>query len=248
MVKLKELLNDIYAIYELNYLMIVLYQKLADKKQLNNCIYQINEIYGKYNINNVDELISLVSEYSKSSHIVKDKELVKLLVFLILDSKKRNILDYNDNIIKELYKYIIENNLYDPNWNIGVSNEPLFVMLPESSDLFNINLLVFKDESIDWNILNNGTDSFISFIYKYLNSNSSEEKTYYFEIIKSAIDKIDFDSTKRYKSIQRNVCYEVESIRETLKKMTEQDDIINHIINLIDKKTNSSIKKLIILQ
>ena len=34
---------------------------------------------------------------------------------MILDSKKRKVLDYNDEILKNIYKHIIENGLYDPN-------------------------------------------------------------------------------------------------------------------------------------
>ena len=78
-------------------------------------------------------------------------------------------------------------------------------MLPNSSDLYSVNMIVFNNELIDWNmnILNNGNDSFIYFVYNYLNSSSDVEQSYYFEIIKSAINRVDFDSTKRYKSSQK---------------------------------------------
>lgn len=82
-------------------------------------------------------------------------------MFVILDSKKRKVIDYNDGILKNIYKYIIENGLYDSNWNIGTLSEPLFAMLPNSSDLYSVNMFVFNNELIDWNILNNGTDSFL---------------------------------------------------------------------------------------
>ena len=49
---------------------------------------------------------------------------------------RQNALRY----LKNIYKYIIENGLYDPNWNIGVSSEPLFTMLPNSSDLYSVNI------------------------------------------------------------------------------------------------------------
>ena len=76
---------------------------------------------------------------------------------------------------KNIYKHIIENELYDPNWNIGTLSETLFAMLPNSSDLYSVNMLVFNNELIDWNILSNGTDSFISFVCSYLNSSSNVE-------------------------------------------------------------------------
>lgn len=241
--KLKKLLSDIYTIYSLKILIVSIYQNLSDKKQLNDCVCQIEDIYRKYNVNDIDDLISLVSEYSKQVQIVKDKELIKLLIFLILNSKERKIINYDDSLLKELYKFIIKNNLYDPNWNIGVSSEPLFVLLPNSSDLYDVNMLVFNNELIDWNILNNGTDSFTSFVYGYLNSNSEHERFYFLEIMKSAINRVDFDSTKRYKSSQKKVCYEVNPIREVLKELSEQNNTINFILDLIEKKDNS--KKLL---
>lgn len=237
--KLKKMLNDIYTIYNLKILIISIYQNLDDKNQLNDCICQIEDIYRKYNVNDIDDLISLVSEYSKQVQIVKDKELIKLLIFLILNSKERKIINYDDSVLKELYKFIIKNNLYDPNWNIGVSSEPLFVLLPNSSDLYDVNMLVFNNEIIDWNILNNGTDSFTSFVYGYLNSNSEHERYYFLEIIKSALNRVDFDSTKRYKSSQKKVCYEVKPIRQVLIELSEQNDTINPILDLIEQKDNS---------
>ena len=54
-------------------------------------------------------------------------------------------------------------------------------------------MFVFNNELIDWNILNNGTDSFISFVYSYLNSSSDVEQSYYLEIIKSAINRVDLN-------------------------------------------------------
>ena len=181
----------------------------------------------------------IIGEFVKNIEIIKDAELVRLLIFVILDSKKRKVLDYNDEILKNIYKYIIENGLYDPNWNIGTSSEPLFAMLPNSSDLYSVNMFVFNNELIDWNILNNGTDSFISFVYGYLNSSSDVEQSYYLEIIKSAINRVDFDSTKRYKSSQKKVCYKVMSINESLEKLYNNHPSIISILNLVAQKVKT---------
>jgi hypothetical protein len=158
---------------------------------------------------------------------------MQLIVFLIIDSNKKKDIIHNDDVFKRIYKYIIENNLYDPNWSIGSSNEPLFTMLPNVSDLYNTNLLVFNNDLIDWNILNNGTDSFITFVYLYLNSNSKEEELYYLKIIKSAINRIDINSTKRYKSSQRKLCYEINSIKETITRIDNEDNRLTPILELI---------------
>lgn len=238
MSELKILLNNINNIYQLSYYKLY-YKNLEQKDKVEECNSNIQNIYNKYNINNINELISIIGEYVKNVEIIRDVELVRLLVFTILDSKKRKVLDYNDEILKNIYKYIIENGLYDPNWNIGTSSEPLFAMLPNSSDLYSINMLVFNNELIDWNILNNGTDSFISFVYSYLNSSSDIEQSYYLEIIKSAINKVDFDSTKRYKSSQKKVCYEVMSINESLEKLYNNNPSIISVLNLVAQKVKT---------
>ena len=238
MSELKILLNNINNIYQLSYYKLY-YKNLEQKDKIEECNSNIQNIYNKYNINNINELISIIGEYVKNVEIIRDVELVRLLVFTILDSKKRKVLDYNDEILKNIYKYIIENGLYDPNWNIGTSSEPLFAMLPNSSDLYSINMLVFNNELIDWNILNNGTESFISFVYSYLNSSSDIEQSYYLEIIKSAINKVDFDSTKRYKSSQKKVCYEVMSINESLEKLYNNNPSIISVLNLVAQKVKT---------
>ncbi len=232
---LKILLNDINKIYQISYYKLY-YKNLEQKDKIEECNSNIQNIYNKYNINNINELISIIGEYVKNVEIIRDIELVRLLVFTILDSKKRKVLDYNDEILKNIYKYIIENGLYDPNWNIGVSSEPLFTMLPNSSDLYSVNMIVFNNELIDWNILNNGNDSFIYFVYNYLNSSSDGEQLYYFEIIKSAINRVDFDSTKRYKSSQKKVCYEVMSINQSLEKIYKNNPSITSVLNLVSQK------------
>jgi hypothetical protein len=115
-------------------------------------------------------------------------------------------------------------------------------MLPNSSDLYGVNMLVFNNELIDWNILNNGTDSFISFVYSYLNSSSDVEQSYYLGIIKSAINRVDFDSTKRYKFTQKKVCYEVMSINESLEKLYNNNPSITSVLNLVAQKVKTKNK------
>ena len=63
-------------------------------------------MFYKYNINNINELVLIIGEFVKTIEIIKDAELVRLLIFVILDSKKRKVLDYNDEILKKIYKYL----------------------------------------------------------------------------------------------------------------------------------------------
>lgn len=229
--ELKTLLTDVNTICQLSF-----YKKYYINLDLNykieKCNNIIQNIYKKYNIDNINGLILIIEESIKNVEIIEDEELVRLLVFAILDSKKRKVLDYNDEILKSIYKHIIKRGLYNPNWSVGTSGEPLFAMLPNLVDLYTVNLLVFNNNLFDLNILVNGTDSFIHFVYSYMNSNNEYEKLYYLEIIKSIIDKVDFDSKRRYKSFQKNIFYEVESINECLEKLSN-NQAIGPILSLV---------------
>ena len=47
---------------------------------------------------------------------------------------------------------------------------------------------------------------------------------------------IDFDSTKRYKSSQKKVCYEVMSINQSLEKIYKNNPSITYVLNLVSQK------------
>lgn len=97
MSELKILLNDINNIYQLSYY-IIYYKNLKQNDKIEECNNKIQNIYNKYNINNINELVLIIGEFVKNIEIIKDVELVRLLIFVILDSKKRKVLDYNDEI------------------------------------------------------------------------------------------------------------------------------------------------------
>lgn len=100
MSELKILLNDINNIYQLSYY-IIYYKNLEQNDKIEECNNKIQNIYNKYNINNINELVLIIGEFVKTIEIIKDAELVRLLIFVILDSKKRKVLDYNDEILKK---------------------------------------------------------------------------------------------------------------------------------------------------
>lgn len=185
-------------------------------------------------------MVDLIGNVFCNSKIDTDVDLFKNILFSI-NQGQLNTSTYDDKIFKNMYTYLITNNLYNPNWNIGVSSEPLYVLLPNILELFEVNLIVYSNLKIDWQILNNGSDSFMSFIYKYLNSKDTIYKNYYLEIIKIALSSsFDIESTVRYKSEIKNVCYQMDSIRTQLSKINDirLNEMINNKLKVLKKYKN----------
>lgn len=225
MKKLKIIIKDFIKIVE-EYYMINFYTHTLDMQKLKLCRDKINTIYKKYNVKNYKEMLDLIEQISNSCKLEKDLELCSNILFAI---NNNNIsIKYDDEVFKKLYAYIITNNLYNPNWNVGISEQPLFVFLTEKKELFDINFMVYNNPNIDWQILNNGTDSIMSFVYKYLDEEDEIYRNYYFEIIKSALTKINIESTLRYKSEDKKVCYKLVEIKEQIVK--RNDKKLNELI------------------
>lgn len=74
-----------------------------------------------------------------TSIIEKDINIVQLYtsfdlcknIILIMNSKF-----YSLPAFKKLYKNIIVGEMYNPNWNIGVSGEPFFTLLPSVPEFY----------------------------------------------------------------------------------------------------------------
>ena len=69
---------------------------------------------------------------------------------------------------EKLYKKIIEEEMYNPNWNIGISSEPFFRLLPVAPQFYETNLMVYQNPKLDWKILTNESDSFMFFVFSYV--------------------------------------------------------------------------------
>jgi len=238
MEKLKMMMNDFIKIknyfYWINY-----YKNIGENKNLIDSYKEkIELIYQQYQVHNISDIIFLIENEYHSLQIEIDSNLMKNIIFSINQEKQNSNL-YDDKVFRNMYIYYITNNLYNPNWLIGVSEEPLYVLLPVVQELLETNLMVYSHPEINWQILNNETDAFMSFVYKYINSKEETYKKYYLEIIKLAVQSsIDIESTIRYKSLNKNVVYQVESIQKQLSRIN--DDTLNNLfmdkVKIIKKK------------
>ncbi len=225
---LQTIMDDFINIKEC-YFWIDYYNRLDNKEQIDLYNEKINLIYKKYRAKNLNELINVIISINYYSKIETDLNLCKNVLFSV-NQEKPNIPAYDDTVFKKMYTYIISNDLYNPNWSMGTSSEPLYVLLPIVPDLLETNLLVYNNPTIDWQILNNGSDSFMGFIYKYLESKDDLYKKYYYEIIKTALDtSCDIDCTLRYKSESKRVKYQIEPIKDKLLKIDDMS--IKRLLN-----------------
>ncbi len=222
-----EKLNDFNQLCEY-FFMIEYYDRMAARHELDDEFSKIDErklyleridnIYKKYGVNSLNLMASIIEEDINIAQLSTSFDLCRNII-LIMNSKF-----YSLPVFKELYKNIIVGGMYNPNWNIGVSGEPFFMLLPIAPEFYETNLMVYKNPKLDWKILSNEMDSFMCFVFRYLNSKSDQEKEYYFKIINIALESttIDLFSHDRYKSETKKVKYcNYTSIEEQIEKIPD---------------------------
>lgn len=229
-----EKLNDFNQLRKY-FLVIEYYDRMAARHELDDefnklderkvYLEKINNIYKKYGVNSLNLMTSIIEKDINIVQLYTSFDLCRNII-LIMNSKF-----YSLSVFKELYKNIIVKEMYNPNWNMGVSSEPFFMLLPSAPELYETNLMVYKNPKLDWKILNNEMDSFMCFVFRYLNSKSEQEKEYYFKIINIALESptIDLNGHDRYKSeIKKVKYYNYTSIEEQIEKI--QDSNIKQLI------------------
>lgn len=217
-----EKLNDFNQLCEY-FFMIDYYDRMDARHELEErklYLEKITNIYKKYGVNNLNSMASIIERDIDNTQLCTSFDLCRNIVFII-NSKL-----YGGSVFKKLYKNIIVEGMYNPNWNIGVSGEPFFMLLPVAPEFYETNLMVYKNPQLDWKILSNEMDSFMSFVFCYLNSKSEQEKEYYFKIINIALKSstIDLFSHDRYKSENKKVrFYDYPSIEDQIEEITDSN-------------------------
>lgn len=210
--------------------MIEYYDRMAARHELDDEFSKVDErklylekidiLYKKYGVKSLNLMASIIEKDINIAQLYTSFDLCENII-LIMNSKF-----YSLSAFKELYKNIIVGGMYNPNWNIGVSGEPFFTLLPSVPEFYETNLMVYKNPELDWKILSNEMDLFMSFVFCYLNSKSDQEKEYYFKIINIALKSstIDLFSHDRYKFENKKVrFYDYPSIEEQIEKITNSN-------------------------
>ena len=217
-----EKLNDFNQLCEY-FFMIDYYDRMDARHELEErklYLEKITNIYKKYEVNNLDSMASIIEKDIDNIQLYKNFDLCRNIVFII-NSKL-----YNGSVFKKLYKNVVIGEMYNPNWNIGISSEPFFTLLPVAPEFYETNLMVYKNSKLDWKILSNEMDSFMIFIFRYLNSKNEQEKEYYFKIINLALKSstIDLIGHDRYKSETKKArYYNYPSIEEQIEEIADSN-------------------------
>lgn len=123
----------------------------------------------------------------------------KLPIYALVQTIVKEELDFY-----EIYAFIIEHKLYNPNINIGISDEPFFAMIPkENLDIFcSLNEVVLKDERTDYHILQNGSDFFEYSLYHY-KAKAKDQKYWKKHLLWCLQSNLSVLDSKRYKSLAK---------------------------------------------
>ena len=195
-------------------------EEFSELDERQHYLEKIDNIYKKYGVNSLNLMESIIEKDINNTQLYTSYDLCRNIIFIMNSSF------YNVPAFKELYKKIIVGEMYNPNWNIGVSGEPFFMFLPVAPEFYETNLMIYKNPKLDWKILDNGMDSFMKIIFRYLNSNNNQEKEYYFKIINIALKSstIDLNSHDRYKSETKKVrYYDYPSIKDQIEKISDSN-------------------------
>lgn len=89
----------------------------------------------------------------------------------------------------DMYQFLIQNNLYHPNFAYGTSDEPFFSLLPDDpiNCFYQLNMLVIQNPQMDFHILNNGSDIIKDALYYLSDSQDEVHKNYWKDYIMAAV-------------------------------------------------------------
>lgn len=158
------------------------YQKQKDMILGNNTMEDIKEeilsrcdLIFNYLIENTKELDTLYS--SKRANR-------RLPLYAIFQEIVKKDMDFYD-----IYRLFIQNNLYNPNLEYGVSDEPFFTLLPiEPINLFyQTNQMVIANSKTDFHISRNGSDAIENALYHLSNSKNQMVRDYWEDYIMTSI-------------------------------------------------------------
>ena len=136
---------------------------------------------------------------------------------------------------KFIYKYIIENELYDPNHAIGVSDEPFFSLLPNYliEDLKDCNNRVLTNPNTDFHILRNGTDMIEYALISLKKAKNKEEKEYWENYIMWSLNgSCSILDSKRFTFSSKKFSYEYKPTIMNIfsYEFSENEHIINFLL------------------
>lgn len=193
-----------------------------DKKTHANLTKRLEEYKNRrmniLNSNGIPSYIPLLYNIiTKWDDIVKKGILFNIDINSILDKNGKPLYIIILSIVnkreefKHIYKYLIENGLYDPNRIYGVSDEPFFSILPDFSiyDLKECNKKVTTNSETDFHILRNGTDMLYYALVSLKEAKGIEERDYWCEYIMWCLQgSYSVLDSKRYQSTLKKVTYD----------------------------------------
>lgn len=200
---------------------IKIYQKMMTNNMDEKRVYENL----KNTINSYQQEKSVILGNNKMEDIKEQiLSMQDLILNYLLDNKKELDILYHSKIGKrrlplyaifqEIVKYdisffyiygsLIQNNLYNPNLEYGVSDEPFYTLLPIEpiNRFYQINQMVIGNPKTDFHILKNGSDVIECALYSLSNSENEKIENYWKEYIMNAVKgSCSLLDSKRYHGI-----------------------------------------------
>ncbi len=152
---------------------------------------QMHTFYLKFGIKSIDEIIDKIIELWKVFPTNNTRFIANVIYsFHGYAQSKENLDKFMSISLKSIYVDMYYKNMLKPNLIIGSSDEPLYAILPVDPDLFEINLCIISNPTIDWSIYSNGMSVLDRFCYAYERSvqeGNQQLKKYYHDAIMCAI-------------------------------------------------------------
>lgn len=166
------------------------------KNTINFYQQEKNVILGNNKMEDVKEEILSMKDFILN-YLLDNKEQLDTLTLYHSKIGKRRLPLYAifQEIVKcdisffNIYVSLIQNNLYNPNFAYGVSDEPFYTLLPiEPIDLFyQINQIVIGNPKTDFHILRNGSDVIAHALNCLSNSENERIENYWKDYIMNAV-------------------------------------------------------------
>lgn len=169
-----------------------IYENLKNTR--NNLSAQKNMILENNRMKDVkEEILSMTG--SILNHLLDNKKELETLYHSKIGKRRLPLYAIFQEIVKSdisffnIYDLLIQNDLYNPNLEYGVSDEPFYTLLPiEPINLFyQVNQKVIGNPQTDFHILKNGLDSIECALYFLSNSENETEENYWKDYIMSAV-------------------------------------------------------------
>lgn len=220
---------------------------------------ELFEISKKYDINCIDDIVQKILNLWDYNHINEEIFVKNVIVSFTKEYKIFN--KYMTKSLGRIYLDMVNENIINPNQEVGVSSEPIYELLPVYQEYYKANLEIISNPLINWNKYSNGGHVLDKMCCHYTSSKENNlefETKYYHDVIMTAIksscsvfdNKFDNHGIKEYEPVYIRLmgfskCHSHLKDKEFIKKIKNyllSDEGFSHQLDIYTYKNDISDK------